>query len=246
MRRTTSRLSPLVFALIGATGLLTTAMAAQRPAPLEIHAQALDTTPESRREGDQAMDGAVAAAVIGAVSTQFDERHVGVKLDTVDVQPASLRDRNVSGEGRLNLGDDQGTADAVWIPFRFEALYDTQTASVSYPVLVIGDAKAATATVALDSVVARSLAGQVDAALDLEFAQQPAQIRIDHVTTSPVGSRYLRVEARGTADFADEGTTAAQVQALYDRKTGQWLHLAYELGTTSNWADTSDPVVAVR
>src|SRR3970040_1997905 len=116
MRRTTSRFSPLAFALIAACGVMATTVATQRTAsaedtqqaPLQVTAQALDATPESRIEGDLSMDEAVAAAVIGAVSTQFGDREVGVKLDSVGVQPASLQDRSVSGEGRLNISDDQG------------------------------------------------------------------------------------------------------------------------------------------
>lgn len=252
MRRTTSRFSPLAFALIAACGVTVTTVATQRTAsaedtqaPLQVQARALDTTPESRVEGDMSMDAAVAAAVIGAVSTQFGDREVGVKLDSVGVQPASLQDRSVSGEGRLNISDDQGKYGEIWIPFQFEAMYDTRTASVTYPRLVIGDSGGAQ-DVSLDSDLARGLSAKVEAKLDQEFAGQPSQMVIDRVTTSAFGPRYLRVEALGTADFAAEGTTPAQVSAMYDRKTSQWLRLDYELGTTSNWAGEGDAEVASR
>ena len=244
------RFTSLAFALLSAAGLLTTAIAAQRTASpqVDIRAQAIGPAPQSRAEGDLAMDGAVAAAVIGAVSNQFGEHRVEVKLDNVAVQPASLRDRDVSGEGRIRIGDDtsEGDAGSQWIPFQFQALYDTQTASVSHPALVIGDGAATAEALALDAPLAAALGARIDEALALEFEQQPAQMIVDRVTTSPAGARYLRVEALGTADFAAEGTTPAQVQALYDRKTGQWLRLAYELGTTSNWAEEGDEAVAVR
>ena len=241
MRQTQrSSLRPLAVATLVVCGLVSTAVAADRKAPLEIEAKALDNRPESRVEADQAMDGAVAASVIGAISTQFGERKVAVKLDDVAVQPASVRDRSVSGHGRLQIGGDTS-----WIPFQFDVLYDTVTASVSFPAITLGDADAAR-EVALDSGIARELGRRADDALDHEFAQQPVQLVVNRVTTTDAGERYVLVEALGIADFAAEGTTPTQVEALYDRKTGEWLRLDYELGTTSNWADERDPSVAVR
>lgn len=250
------RLAPMAFAALSAAGLLATAIASQGSAgppadtsnrAVQIHSEAI-VAPQSRIEGDLAMDSAVAAAVIGAVSRQFGERRVEVKLDSVSVQPASLRDRAVSGEGRIRIGEIDGAdaeADA-WIPIRFAALYDTQTASVSQPALVIGRGPAEVQSLPLDAPLAVELGSQVDAALAAEFEQQPAQMIVDRVTTSPAGARYLRVEALGTADFAAEGSTAAQVEALYDRRTGEWIRVSYELGTTSNWADDGGEPVATR
>lgn len=193
-----------------------------------------------------AMDSAVAAAVIGAVSRQFGERRIEVKLDSVSVKPASLRDRSVSGEGRILIGDSDAAEPKSWIPIQFAALYDTRTASVSRPALVIGDGSAASDKLALDAPLAVELGTRVDAALAKEFAQQPAQMIVDRITTTPAGPRYLRVAALGTADFAAEGTTAAQIDALYDRQTGQWVRVTYELGTTSNWSSDEAEVVAAR
>lgn len=223
-------------ALIVACGLLSSnvvARDAEAGTALEIHARALDSQPQSRIEADQAMDGAVAASVIGAISTQFGERDVAVRLDEVAVQPASIRDRSVSGAGQLRIGDDPS-----WIPFHFDVLYDTRTASVSYPAITLGDGDGDSGhEIALDSAIARALGQRVDTALDREFAQQPVQLVVGRATTLEAGTRFLLVEALGTADFADEGVVPAQVQALYDRKTGEWLRVDYELGTTSNWSD---------
>lgn len=257
MRRTkTSRFTPLAFALLSAAGLLATAFAAQQ-APtasqgvasgqqVEIHGRAIGPAAQSRAEGDMAMDDAVAAAVIGAVSGEFGERRVEVKLDSISVQPASLRDRDVSGHGRILIGDSEATDDSRWIPIQFKALYDTQTATVSRPALMLGGDAAAADELSLDAPLAIALGTQIDAALSEEFAQQSAQMVLDRITTSAAGTRYVRLQASGTADFASEGTTAAQVDALYDRKTGQWLRVAYELGTTSNWGDATEASVAAR
>ncbi len=233
-------IQPLAVAVVVACALLSSAVVAHDNAPVEIDARALDGQPQSRIEADQAMDGAVAASVIGAIATQFGERKVTVKLDEVAVQPASVRDRTVNGQGRLRIGRDPA-----WIPFQFDVLYDTRTASVSYPAITLGGA-VAVQEIALDSVMARELGSRVDAALHDEFAQQPVHLVVNRVTTADAGNRYMQVEALGTADFANEGSTPTQVQALYDRETGEWLRVDYELGTTSNWADATDPSVAIR
>lgn len=219
-------------------GLLTSALAGQlgRPSPVvattAIKAEATTSAPQSRVEGDEALDGAMAAAVIGAVSGQFGERKVAVKLDSVDVVPSSIRDRAVSGKGRLQIGDD-----AEWVNFSFKAQYDTHAGAVSYPQLVIGGSDAAK-TLALDAPMTKTLRDHVDQVVSREFAGQPVVIAFDQVRTVEASSRYLRVEAIGSADFRAEGTTPAAVQALYDRKTREWVNMGYELGTTANWADT--------
>lgn len=231
------------FALLTAIVVAAGAMGAQSVSadtPTTIHAQSLDNRPASRIEGDEAMDAAVAAAVIGAVSQQFGETQVAVKLDKVAVDPASLLDRTVSGDGRLQIGSD-----LEWVPFQFAALYDTVGTSVSYPQLKIGGDGSAQ-SVAGNSKIAKGLATKVDAALRSEFPQQPVEMVMERVTTSAVGTRYLRVQGTGTADFGVEGTTAAQVEALYDHTNGRWLRVDYELGTTSNWADRPSTSVAVR
>lgn len=252
-RNRISRLTPLAFAVLGAAGLLLGTIAAQDSAmagsgageQVEVRGVAI-STPQSRVEGDMAMDSAVAAAVIGAVSRQFGERRIEVKLDSVSVQPASLRDRSVSGEGRILIGDSSRADARNWIPVQFAALYDTRTASVSRPALVIGDGAATPEHLALDAPLAIELGSRIDAVLAEEFTQQPAQMIVDRIATTPTGSRYLRVTALGTADFAAEGTTAAQIDALYDRRTGEWVRVTYELGTTSNWSSDDGEAVAAR
>lgn len=241
------RLSPISAALVLVLAAATVsvsangasnAVAASGTTPLAVQAKALDASPDSRIEADEAMDSAVAAAVIGAVSTQFGENEVAVKLDSVAVAPASVRDRAVSGQGRLQVGDD-----ATWIPFHFAAQYDTVATTVTYPQLVLGD-QTTSRSIDVGSALANKLSKRVGAQLREEFAEQPVRMKLDRVSTSEAGARYLRVSALATADFGAEGATPAQVDALYDRRTGQWLRVAYELGTTSNWAD--QPVVAAR
>lgn len=224
MRRTS-----IAIATLFGCGLLASAIASQPAAtPEAIEARAIDPTPESRVEGEQAIDAAVAAAVIGAISTQFGERTVEVKLDAVRATPVSLVETDVQGAGRLQFGNDDE-----WIPFRFATLYDTNSATVTTPRLTIG-ADEPGQEIAADSAMAMQLAAEVDGLLREEFVQQRAAMTFDKVTLVDAGKRYMRVEAIGTAKFGGEGATAANVKALYDRRSHQWVRVDYELGTGAN------------
>lgn len=236
MRRTVL----LSLILLAGAGLVAGAQPSPGQAQQAIAAKALDATPQSRVEGEGAIDAAIAASLIGAVSSEFDERQVEVKLDRVEVAPAGLVQRDVRCEGRLMIGED-----AEWIPFRFAALYDTRLSSVDYPSLVLGTDEPGQ-PVATDAGVARQLAREVDRRLDLEFAGQPVRFTLDEVQLSPAGSHYQRLQANGIADFGAEGRTAAGVQALYDPRNGQWLHVHYELGASANRDAALDQAVARR
>lgn len=191
--------------------------------PTAVQARAVDVQPDSRLEGEQALDGAVAAAVIGAISSRFGEREVQVKLERLTASAASERDRQVQGHGALRLG-----ALGEWLPFSFDVLYDTVTATAGYPRLRIGSAVGGEALAAGDAV-ARDFEHALAAALREEFPAQPALWRGERVLTRPLGERYLQLEATGSVDFAAEGRAPARVEALYDRRERSWVQLDYQL-----------------
>jgi hypothetical protein len=217
----------LTLGLLVCGGLLASVVGASPPA---VVGTSLHPAPQSRMEGNQAVDDATAAALIGAISDQFSERNVEVKLDAVSIAPAGMIQREITGQGRLLLG----TTDE-WIPFRFKALYDTEQSSVGNPDLTLGD-DAPGRSISVDSPMGKDLARQVGVRLHDEFADQPSQFAADSIRVTDQDSRYVRVEATGTADFASEGTTRAGVQGLYDSHRRQWLRLTYELGATANRA----------
>jgi hypothetical protein len=219
-------------------GMAASAASSGAQAQQAIVAKALDATPQSRAEGDRAIDAAVAAALIGAISSEFEERRVEVKLDQVEIAPAGFVQRDVRGAGRLMIGSG-----ADWIPFRFAALYDTTSSSVGYPALTLGDTDSGE-PVAADASLAGRLADEVDRRLGAEFTEQPIRLTLDGVRLLPSGGRYLKLDANGIADFGAEGSTAATVQALYDPRNGEWLRVSYELGASANRA--ADRAVAVR
>lgn len=200
----------------------------------------VEPAPTSRVEGDLAVEGAVATAVIAAIERQFGEDRIEVRLDQVAVNPASIRDRSVDGHGRLQLGHERA-----WIPFRFEALYDTESAIVSHPRLVLGEARPGN-EVGRDSDIAQALAQRVDRALGDEFAQQPFALVIDRVATSRAGERLVQVRGTGTVDFGAEGATAARIDALYDPIEARWLRVDYELGASADWDVDAGAALAGR
>lgn len=225
-------LMPLTVLLVGA-GLIGNASARHETTnagPTTIVAQARDAAPGSRGEAAQSMDAAVAAALIGEIASQFGERSVEVKLDQVRMDPVNLIDIGVSGEGRLQIG-----ADNDWLPFSFESLYDSARAEVSRPTLTLGgDGEGASQLLVPGSPMAASLHSQGEHALQREFSDQQPQLGLDRITTTPVGKRFVRADATGTASFGREGTTAVDLQALYDRQSAKWVQIGYELGSTAN------------
>lgn len=196
-----------------------------------VVAQASVKAPVSRMEAEQALDASIAAALIGAIQGQFDESQVEVRLNAVNVETASLRDRQLLGQGEVRLGDEER-----WIPFDFEALYDTVEATVSYPRLTLAAGSHAK-PLDLSAPMARTLADRAEKALSEEFVQQPVSLALENVRTVDTG-RYLRVEATGLADFGAEGNTGAHVHGLYDQRTNRWVRVSYELGESPQpWID---------
>lgn len=224
MRRSNLLNATLVTALIGA-GLLGSAAGAEAAgAQAHVVGKSLAPEPQSRMQAKQAIDDATAAALIGAISSQFAERSVVVKLDHVDATPAGIIQRDLHGDGRLQIGND-----ATWIPFRFQALYDTERGNVGEPKLTLGDAgsdQGATANAALTDKLTAAVAKRVQQ----EFPDQAVRMALDSVRTISAGRNYLQVRARGTASFGKDGVTDADVHGLYDVRRERWVQLGYELG----------------
>lgn len=224
------RRHPIAFALFIASGFSALGLSAHLQKadasgtqPM-LRAQALDQAPGSRMEAVDAMDSAIAAAVIGAVAGQFDEDAVSVKLEDIGVEASSFRERALQGNGELKIG-----LGSEWIPFQFGALYDTSSGIASYPRLTIG-AGNAREPLALDSGTALTLRARTASLMAQEFSEQPVSFSLDTARSSSAGSRYLRVDASGTADFGADGNAVARVHGLYDPQGGRWLRVSYEFG----------------
>ncbi len=232
----------LPVALLLATVAFGNAAAVQAPhAPAQSQATPPRSTPsQSPAKIDETLHNAVAAVVVAALPEQFDNRTIAVQLDSADVQIVSIRDRVVSGEGRMRIGAD----DEDWIGFRYRTLYDTLYGSAGYPELTLGGSGGERA-VPNDSALVQELDARVVAALDKEFQGQPVRLQLDRINTLEAGKRFLRIDASGIADFGREGSTPARVDALYDRHENAWLRVNYELGPAASLR-TDDAVAAGR
>ena len=189
-----------------------------------VVARSLAPAPQSRGQAAAAIDDATAAALIGAISSQFDERAVQVRLERVDVKPAGFAQRQVQGDGQLRIGH------GAWIRFGFRSLYDTQLAIAGSPELTLGATLPARAEPRSGQVTA-SMAREIEGRLQDEFPQQFAEVSVDTVRSRQLAPGYLSVEADGDVGFGADGTAAIHMHGLYDPRRRDWLQLAYELGS---------------
>lgn len=172
----------------------------------------------------ETLDGVVAAALVGALSEQLGGRAVKIRLDRVDVQATSLRDRKVGGQGALQIDSAEE-----WIGFRFATLYDAVLESAGYPDLKIGTVGPEGRIVPNDATLVRELEESVAGKLGEEFGGQHARLQLDRIDTLEAGPRYYRIDAAGIADFGRDGTAPVHVEGLYDRRERNWLRTAYTL-----------------
>lgn len=172
----------------------------------------------------ETLDSVVAASLVGALSEQLGGRAVKLKLGRVEVQTTSLRDRRVSGQGEVQIGNAEE-----WIGFRFVALYDAILESAGYPELDIGTGGSASRSVPNDATLIRELDDHVVAKLGEEFGGQHVRLQLDRIATLEAGPRYSRIDATGIADFGPDGTAPVRVEGLYDRIDKAWLRASYTL-----------------
>lgn len=208
-----------LFAVIGCA-----AVPALAQAPVEPPADA----PAARHgasSGDETLDNAVAAVVVAALVEQMDTQSIEVGIDSFDVRISSLRDRVVSGEGRMRVGED-----ADWIGFRYSTVYDTTFRSAGYPRLTIGGVAAGEREVPNDAALVRELEDRVAAELGRQFDGRDVRLQLDRIGTVEGGRRLLRISAQGIADFGVAGDTPVRIEALYDRIAEAWQRVHYELG----------------
>jgi hypothetical protein len=210
----------LVVALCLATS--TTLAAGPKPVP-----PAPKSSKDALAQERETLDGVVAASLVGALSEQLGDRPVKIKLKHVEVQVTSLRDRLVSGQGELQIDTAQD-----WIGFRFSTLYDAIFESAGYPELSIGTVGPGGRTLPNDSKLVRELDDRVVGMLGKEFGYQQVRLQLDRIDTIEAGTRYLRIDANGIADFGIDGTAPTRVEALYDREQNAWLRVSYTLEGT--------------
>lgn len=185
--------------------------------------------PMTRAEGREAADSALAGALVGIANEQFNGARIELKLDTVDMQAVSPRDRDASGTGQLRIGGDVD-----WLPFRYRALYDTDTQTASGATITLGSTDAGGTEVNAAHTMAVELARAAGERLRAEFPGQRVGLELSRVQQLKSG-RYQRFLAMGNVAFDREPGTKAAIEGLYDPATRRWLRLNYELGDTAGW-----------
>lgn len=190
--------------------------------------------------GHDAIDNAVAAALVSAISEQLGGRPVDMRLEAIDVRPLSVRDRTVSGTGSLRI---EGEGEDDWMGFRFQVLYDSELDSTGYPEVSIGGITADERDIPNDVQLVQQLDAQVVSALGKDFHQPSVRLQLDRIRTVEAGRRYLRINADGIADFGRDGSTNTQIEAIYDRSSNQWLRVHYEMGSGSEHSTRDVPFV---
>ncbi|RZA19980.1 MAG: hypothetical protein EOP93_07175 [Lysobacteraceae bacterium] len=170
----------------------------------------------------QAIDAATAAALIGALQSRFEGYTVELRLGDVHSERVSLRDLSLNGEASMRLGKE-----ATWLPFRFEALYDTTEQTVLSPNIVLG-ATLASAQGA-DQLPLDALQARVDHAINKEYASNQVAFSLGDARVVGDDGVRLVVQGDGVARFDGKERIAVTLQALYDRNSKRWLDPQYAL-----------------
>ena len=77
--------------------------------------------------------------------------------------------------------------------------------------------------------LAQALASETHRRLSAEFQQQSVAFDLAGTRVWAKEGDMMRVRAEGTADFGADGQAATSIEAVYDRGTGQWVTLDYQL-----------------
>ena len=208
----------LAIAALIATGLL--------PGQEAVQARAADGASNQYQSVVAAMPDRndVAIALRAAIRDGFPTPDVRIRVARIDIEPAGVAQRELHARGRILL-DSAGD----WIDFNTVALYDMETGEATTTAFEMETPRETARPV--DGVLAAELKAEATRRLRAEFASQPASIEIAQVHSRPAGD-LLALIADGSAHFGSEGSAHATVRALYDPRSGQWLQLDYELGSS--------------
>jgi hypothetical protein len=182
---------------------------------------------ESAAPRSERLQDAVASVVVVALTEQFDGRVIEVSIDDYDVQILGAREREVSGRGKVAVGDDPEDT----IRFRYRTLYDVVTTDAAYPAITVdGTGNGGERSVPNDATLIGALDARVASELSRELGGKPVWLQFDAIESYENGQGYVRIDAAGIADFGVEGRTPARVEAVYDRRQDKWVRVHYQLG----------------
>lgn len=185
--------------------------------------------PMSRAEGRESAESAVAGALVGVASQQFADHRVRVRLVSLHMQPTSPRDRDVQGTGWLQLDDDRQ-----WLPFRYRALFDTETQTAGWATLTLTGNDGRSEKIPTAGATARSLLDAARERIGREFPQQRVELQLADVQRQAAG-RYQRYIATGSTRIHRQAPVRTRFDGLFDPATGRWVRIEHELGETVDW-----------
>jgi len=200
---------------VAATGMTT---------PMEITPGSIA---ESAAPRSELLQDAVASVVVVALTEQFDGRVIEVSIDDYDVQILGAREREVTGRGKVAVGDDPEDT----VRFRYRTLYDVVTTHAAYPAITVdGAGNGGERGVPNDATLVGELDTRVASELSRELGGKPVWLQFDAIESYESAQRYVRIDAAGIADFGVEGRTQVRVEAVYDRRQDTWVRVHYRLG----------------
>lgn len=174
------------------------------------------------------VQAAVAAALVASLGERFDDPALELRLGPAEVDVEGPREYVVHGIGYLRFtatGDD-------WLAFHYQSRYDPVFGTAGFPEVTLGADGEAEGERFVPNDAA--LLGELEAQLTAEFESWPDAedvfLRLDEISSLQSGSRYLRIEADGSAEFGSGGAISARVEALYDLEARAWLDIAHQLG----------------
>ena len=136
-----------------------------------------------------------AAMLVAAIADQFPGHAVDVALEAPTLSDAAPEQQEVEAAARVRIDGSEP------MPVRATALYDRQARSIASPTLRFEAAAGQPATEAMRGALAAAAIHRLEG----EFAGQPVTLSLADAEAAAVGGRYLRLVARGTADFGAEG-----------------------------------------
>lgn len=216
----------IVLLLVALSGAAPCALAQVRGG---VAAEAFDT-PSVPLPLDEKVQAAVAAVLVPTLGSELGDAMLELKLGTARIEVEGPRDHVVHGHGEVRFTGGGGADD--WLAFRYRTRYDPVFATAGYPEISLGadGAGGGERFVPNDAALLRELEARVASELEGLPGAGRVYLQLDDIASLESGSRFVRIEASGMADFGPGGSTSARIDALYDRGTGAWLSIAHALG----------------
>lgn len=188
--------------------------------------EAADTISTPVPAGDQAQ-AAVAAVLVATLGERFDDPMLELRLGPASLEPGAAGEQVVQGAGQLRLGGSGQD----WLAFHYRSRYDAGFGTAGYPDITLGGDGEGEGErfVPNDAALMAELEARLASGLEALPGAGRVYLQFDDISSLQSGQRFLRIDARGIADFGPGGSTAASVDAIYDLQARRWLSIEHTL-----------------